>query len=299
MLEKVNPNPSAEELAREHKKIVSFLHRVKNALTTTGNDNKDKKLGSGEVANVLRDQKRELSAYMKAAPKKREQASGVKEAIEQLKNTIEFELGERFFDRSNGPTDPVGGSPMDSTNVGNFQGQAGSFGYSRALQQQHGNSAQCPICGTPMPPPNQGKPYQCPGCSRVWENFLPYEVASKQGGNGVYNAAVFGYLRVPGGDISTNEDNGKLKIKYLGEGKFKVWNNGTWTEHSLHNANEVFSLQLSRNGYNRDRLMGELIEWLFQEAKPGETYSWNLCDNTRTILNSNGFNKFHRHSGIG
>lgn len=131
----------------------------------------------------------------------------------------------------------------------------------------------------------------CPSCGFTASRAMNAD--PQQGGSdGVRTGSRPGYLRVPGGPFDTNEAApGIVRLKYNGNMMFEMDLKGTRIEHALTNANEVMAHRLQSLGYNKDRVMCSLIEWLFKEASPGDELIWNLVDGSRMVLDRGGFRR--------
>ena len=207
--------------------------------------------------------------------------------------TIDDLLTERFFDRSSPDTGLAGGSggvsqgsPLDSTQPPGGGGVKAK-GVVKVSDRPGGH---CPDCGGSLQNSPDGTNY-CSNCgTHQSEGQETPGTASTahQGGDGVYSTGRPGYLHVPGGPISTSEMAGKLRLKYLGGLMFEMEFKGTKLEHSLTCAHTVMSHRLRQLGYNQNRLMPTLIEWLFK-AKANEEIVWDLANNTRMVMDSSGF----------
>ena len=189
-------------------------------------------------------------------------------------------LTERFLDRGPSAGDVAGGSG----------GAAGGSPMSNASDrvQGPGNAPACPSCANALQTGPDGAS-NCPVCGFT----RAFNVDSQQqGSNGVSNGSKRGYLRVPGGSFDTNEGAaGIVRLKFNGNMMFEMDLQGTRIEHALGNANEVMTHRLHALGYNKDRVMCSLIEWLFKEAGPGEELIWNLVDGSRMVLDRNGYQR--------
>jgi len=203
-----------------------------------------------------------------------------------LADILEQRLGERFSDRSDPATGLEGGQG----------GAAGGSPLSNASDrvQQAYTSPQCPSCKDQLQTGADGAS-TCPSCGyAAAANFDGGQQAGGgEGGGGVKAGNRPGYLRVPGGPFDTQEAGkpGQIRLKFNGNMMFEMDSQGARIEHAVGNAQSVMAHRLQALGYNKDRVMCSLIEWLFLEAQPGEELIWNLVDGSRMILDRNGYRK--------
>jgi len=190
-------------------------------------------------------------------------------------------VNERFFDRSGpdglegGQGGVAGGSPNSEFSGGGANSQAG----------------RCPSCNANFPVDDPNRTTFCPECGQQRQGVVATAAAQQRGGWGVYGTGRPGYLRVPGGPISTNEMAGKLRLKYLGGNLFEMEMQGATLEHALSSSHSVMSHRLRALGMNQDRVMQTLIHWLFNEAKAGQEYVWDLAGGTRMVVDERGFRR--------
>jgi len=213
-------------------------------------------------------------------------------------------LAERFFTNAIDTQGGYGGAGRQS---------GGSPNASGAQRMQIGSGSvpdhsSCPQCGSASMDSLSRSASSCATCGFLSGETTPASSTVKRGGAGIYNPGMVGRFKVPGATMSggpaqTNDEeqqfNAKLNLTYKGSGIFEMGFDGVKISHSLHNAHTAMNHRLRALGFNQNRVMNELVDWLYLKANPGESYVWDFNNGSRMVNDEKGFKYHVAHSGQG
>ena len=118
-------------------------------------------------------------------------------------------------------------------------------------------------------------------------NPLPYETVISNG-DGVKAQTKMGYVRVPGGPVSVNEQ-GRVSFKRLTPDSVEINVGGVATTHQHAVLAHAIRHRLSPYGHTFNERVPKVLEWLWYRSSPGESLVLDPSSRSAYVINEGGY----------